>query len=192
MSSNELLPLYHRILSAAEAIKESTSAVLDANDIRDYSLHEGASQPSLSVLVLPPTPSILQSLIDGGVENAIAQRLSSAFDRALTKLREEIKTSFRNAWSQVILTPRHTSMLPLKDLHSRLSATHAHIFQRKADTWASEVRQRAFVRRASTQDSCETKSENTELSRVARPSFNNVGETDIRICPILKLTCSSL
>lgn len=178
-SMAESVLIYRRIISAAATLQEKSSALVEnvSSVVFPQTEPPNLSIPIChSVLDLPSVPSILHSLLDHGVDNQAAEKVSLAFDRAISRLRKEIETSFQKAWSQILNTRRHSSMLPLEDLLYQLRATHASVFSRKAGDWANEVRQRAVAQQELYREKFSSASSSETAGRLdtIRPSFNNV------------------
>lgn len=181
MSSIEILRQYRRILSVALAIEHNSSKALNGKGEPFEPINKASFPPSL---VLPGVPSILQSLVERGIRNDIAQRISSSFDRAMVLLREETQSSFQKAWSQLIAIPRHSSLLSWEDLYSQLCKTHITLYQRRAEKWATEVRQCAIDQQSHFQEkfaNISASESSVPLNRV-RPSFNNVSQLFFLFC----------
>lgn len=182
MSISESLPLYHRIISAAVSIRDRSAAALNDKgaNIASGSSHEELSHLSLQDLVLPTPPLIRQSLIDVGTKSDIAEKLASAYDRAIVNLRMETEASFTKAWSQILYTPRYASMLPLEKLHSQLRASYTSVYLRKVEKWRAEIRHRALFQQEALKQKSGLMSDtgSAKSTSGARPSFNNVSKPD--------------
>lgn len=177
MSLTESLSLYHRILSSAVSIRDRSAEVLDDKGVNvASSTQEDLSRLSLPALTLPLTSSILQSLIDKGIRNDVAEKLSFAFDRAIENLRDETQTSFTKAWSQLVFAPRFPSMIAFENLHSQLRASYIAVYLRKVEKWKLEVQQRAIGQREALRQKSGLMSDtgSAKSSTGVRPSFNNV------------------
>lgn len=181
MSHSELLPVFRRILTIAQAITDQSPPALSGKELAFEPLH---GEPStFPPLILPQVSSILRLLKDRGVGDDTANKLSSALDRALDTFRNQVECSFRKAWAQILHTPRHASVVSLEDLHSQLCAAHATLYLRKANKWKDEVEQRVMAQRKPSRElySNASKAVTTQSSAPVRPSFNNVSGTIYRL-----------
>lgn len=173
----EYLSLYRRILTAATSIKDRSAATLNDNGAPSVSdpSHEELSNVFLLPLTLPSEPSIFQSLVDQGTKDNIAERLASAFDRAIINLRAETEANFTRAWSQILSTPRYTHLSALETLHSQICASYTSVYLRKVENWRTELQHRVLAHKEGSKWKSEVMSDiRSDVS--IRPAFNNVSE----------------